>query len=441
MAQGRHLSPVMGSVPAVSAPAFGPLDQPPPPDEQNGALDDRPQPDDRASPPAGQPNSEWTIAELNLNYLRQRILPDITATYLPQTGDSRYALKIVSDADPGRTLFQSDPALPADFFRSPDFTFRLWDVQGPPIETRRRRPLGGEGHEDPRSEPRGVWRGLVKHRAGSLDAAVSRARNVNLAISLAVLAVLAAALGVLYFTTRRAQWLSKLQIDFIAGVSHELRTPLAVICSASENLAHGVVSDPARVRHYGKLIEGQGRQLANMVEQMMTFGGVQAGRFVQPASAIDVAQVIEEALAASGPELRDAGMTVEEKIDPNLEHVMADPLSLRHAIANLLNNAAKYAGGGRWVGVTAEAASAGARRVLRITVEDRGEGIPAADLPHIFEPFFRGQNTQSAAVRGTGLGLSLVKRIMEAHGGKVQVESTPGKGSRFTLSLPMEKHV
>jgi signal transduction histidine kinase len=109
---------------------------------------------------------------------------------------------------------------------------------------------------------------------------------------------------------------------------------------------------------------------------------------------------------------------------------------LRRALVNLLQNAVKFGGEGRWVGVRAEGGATG-RREVRITVEDRGLGIPLAEQRRLFEPFFRGEEALSRQIRGSGLGLSLVKRIVDAHGGAVLVTTSPGRGSAFTLVLPV----
>ena len=132
-------------------------------------------------------------------------------------------------------------------------------------------------------------------------------------------------------------------------------------------------------------------------------------------------------------QIREAGVEVERHIEPDLPPVMADAASLESSLRNLISNAVKYGGQGHWVGI--RAANGGAE--VQISVEDKGPGIEPADLPHIFEPFYRGPDAVNAQIHGTGLGLSLVKRFIEAQGGRVTVKSTPGEGSSFTLHLPI----
>ena len=383
-----------------------------------------------APDPQGPAVEGWDIAVLDLGYLQNQLLPALTSKYF---NAADYALRIHTSRDPGRLIFASDPSLPAAFFQTPDFTMNILDIrpepQPPPGEPDPRRP------PPPRTQPpRGAWRLLVKHRSGSLDVAIAQARNRNLWINAAVLAVLTASLGALFVSTRRAQWLAKLQMDFVAGVSHELRTPLSVICSAGENLSHGVITDPVKVQHYGRLIEGEGRRLAVMVEQILAFAGSQAGRGLQSFRPVNVDTVVEDALSSCLHELQDPSIQVEKNLASNLPPVMADAVSLKHCLGNLLNNALKYSRDAKWIRVSTEVSGTAQ---MRITVEDRGPGIDAEDLPHIFEPFYRGRQAIAQNVRGAGLGLSLVKRIVEAHGGSVSVASKLGQGSRFTLTLPL----
>ncbi len=116
--------------------------------------------------------------------------------------------------------------------------------------------------------------------------------------------------------------------------------------------------------------------------------------------------------------------------------MLADSAALTRAIQNLLTNAMKYGGQSRWIGLSAQAKDAPHETEVRITIEDKGQGISPGDLPHIFEPFRRGREVVAAQIYGSGLGLSLVKRIVEAHNGKISVESAHGHGSSFTLHLP-----
>jgi signal transduction histidine kinase len=291
---------------------------------------------------------------------------------------------------------------------------------------------GGSGGRD--GAPH--WNVHVLHRAGSLDIAVSHARLRNLLVSFGVLLLLGASMGLVLATTGRAQRLAAQQIEFVAGVSHELRTPLAVIRSAAENLADGVVSDPKQVKRYGDVIAGEGRRLTQMVEQIMEFAGFESGRATLDVRPADLGGIIEDALRGADPLVREHHATIEQRAAADLPAVLVDPSAVSRSLQNLIVNALKYGGAPPVVVVEARRVE-GPRREVAVTVSDNGAGIAARDLPHIFEPFYRGGDAAARQIHGSGLGLSLVKRIMDELGGRITVRTDAGKGSAFTLHLPL----
>jgi signal transduction histidine kinase len=253
-------------------------------------------------------------------------------------------------------------------------------------------------------------------------------------LSMGILDVLALSIIVLVASVRRASRLAAQQVEFVAAVSHELRTPLAVIRSAGENLADGVVAGPAHVRRYGELVRNEGLRLSSMVEQVLAFAGM-GGEGALRRAPEDVRDVIARASGSASADLHDAGLRVEVDVPHDLPPVAIDGEAVARAVANLLTNAAKYAAAGGVVRVAATLAP-GRARELRLTVEDRGPGIAPDDLPHVFEPFFRAPSVIASRIHGSGLGLSLVQAIARAHGGRASVRSEPGRGSTFTLHLP-----
>lgn len=289
---------------------------------------------------------------------------------------------------------------------------------------------------DSRSLPFG-WTLMLQHSAGSLDAAVAQARRRNLFLSFGILGVLAASAGLVMINARRAEKLAAQQLAFVATVSHELRTPLAVIRSAAQNLSAGVVSDPGHATRYGDLIESEGRRLTDMVEQVLEYAGLSDARRRPPATAIDAASIVRDVVATSTSLTEAAGIDFDVQIDPGVPPILADADAIRRVLHNLIGNALKHAGDGRWVGVTVSRGQDGDRGFVLMSVADRGGGIPTGDLAHIFEPFYRGRCALDQQIRGNGLGLSLVKLVVEAHGGRVSAKSVPGQGSTFTLSLPV----
>jgi signal transduction histidine kinase len=280
------------------------------------------------------------------------------------------------------------------------------------------------------------WQLLVQHSAGSLGAAVAQARTRNLWLSFGILSVLTAAVGLLVLNARRSERLAAQQMDFVATVSHELRTPLAVIRSAAQNLQAGVVHDSDQARRYGTLIESEGRRLTDMVEQVLEFAGLSGNRGLRRAAPIDPGELVRDAMAGTEELCRERDVELEVQTAPDLPLVEADEDAVRRALGNLVANALKYAADGRWIGVTVARAGGPRAPEVRIAVSDRGRGIDADELAHIFEPFYRGRYATERQIHGNGLGLSLVRRIAEAHGGRVTAASTPGQGTTFTLHLP-----
>jgi signal transduction histidine kinase len=280
------------------------------------------------------------------------------------------------------------------------------------------------------------WRVLLQHSAGSLDAAVAQVRRRNLVLSFGILAVLVAGVGLIVVNARRSERLAAQQMDFVATVSHELRTPLAVIRSAAQNLSAGVVLDAKQAQRYGDLIEDEGKRLTDMVEQVLEYAGLSGNRRPVTARPVDLASLVGDVVSSSSPLLDAEGFQIEIDVPADLPPVIADEAAIRRALQNLINNALKYAADGRWLAISARAATTRTGPEVQVVVSDRGRGIAAEDLAHIFEPFYRGRYALERQIHGNGLGLSLVRRIAEAHGGRITVTSSSGVGSTFTLHIP-----
>ncbi|HKP84807.1 MAG TPA: HAMP domain-containing sensor histidine kinase, partial [Blastocatellia bacterium] len=261
-------------------------------------------------------------------------------------------------------------------------------------------------------------------------------RNRNLAVSFGILTLLAISMIIIIISARRAQQLARQQMEFVAGVSHEFRTPLSVIHAISENLADGLITDGQQIEQCGVVIRNDVRRLAGMVEQVLEFAGASRGKSLYQPTPVDLTNLIEQVVARYSMSEPQKELRIEKEIEPNLPAVLADHAALTCAVRNIFDNAVKYGGAHNWIGIKAQAQAGELARSVRITIEDKGIGIAPADLPFIFEPFYRGREVLAAQIHGNGLGLSLVKNIIEAHGGTVTVASALGEGSSFTLNLP-----
>ena len=280
------------------------------------------------------------------------------------------------------------------------------------------------------------WQILISHRAGSLEAAVAQVRKRNLIVSFGILSLLALSTIIIILISRRAQGLARKQMDFVAGVSHEFRTPLAVIHAVSENLADGLISDTKQVQECGAVIRNDARRLAGMVEQVLEFAGVNRGKSWYQIQPVDIEGVVEDVLARYSTLEPRKNLRVEKQFEPNLPPVLADRGALECAVRNIIDNAVKYGGEPCWIGIKAHTRQDDHKGAIEVTIADNGIGIKSADLDQIFEPFYRASDVVAAQIHGNGLGLSLVKKAVEANGGTISVSSTPGKGSWFTLVLP-----
>ena len=390
----------------------------------------------------------FTITQLNMAYIREQMLPELTQRHFIHAEGDVYRVSVTSADDPSKVLYRSDPGAsvarehadatagllgrmdPIFFFNRPP---RPGDLDREP--RRRRFEDGRDGFPSRGDEQIGRWLLVVQHQSGSLEAAVTAARHRNLGISFGVLLLLTVSIALLVDTSRRAQRLARQQMEFVAGVSHELRTPVAVIRSAAENLAHGVIAGE-RVKSYGQLLQTEAKRLGEMVERVLQYAGIESGLGFATRVALPPSEIIEGAIDSSLPLLDSSGVQVHREVAADLPQVMGDAAALRSVVQNLIANAVKYGGRDRWVGIRAEHAVDRRHSEVRITVSDHGAGIPASELPHIFDPFYRGADAVERQIHGNGLGLSLVKRIVAAHGGRVSVTTRAGAGSSFTIVLP-----
>jgi signal transduction histidine kinase len=407
----------------------------------------------------------FLMIELEKDYLTSVLLPYIAQSAFGDPDGRVYRIAVVDESS-GSILFRSDPDLALELLENPDARIALMNNPGERPDMRGRGGMPGSGPEremrspdqaenrPPRfsmqppfgrpfgrgmapiwvDEDSGSWALLARHREGSLDAAVSRLRRRNLAISFGSLILLAISMALIIIAARRAQRLARLQMEFVAGISHELRTPLAVICSAGDNLADGVLADSHQApKKYGELIRSEGRKLAGMIEEILQFAGFQRGSRRLNLRPVQINEIVESALKRLESSIASGGFSVETSLYAGLPDVHADPDALLQAIQNLIQNALKYSGESRWLAVHTGESSSKNGLDIWIEIEDRGIGIEKTDLPHIFEPFYRGKRALSEQIHGAGLGLYMVQKTLSLMRATIDAKSAPGKGSKFTI--------
>ncbi len=235
--------------------------------------------------------------------------------------------------------------------------------------------------------------------------------------------------------------LADLQMQFVASVSHELRTPLAVIRSAADNLADGIVRDQQGSIRYGGILQRQSRSMSDLIDQILLFASTEdrQGRYaLEPLRVADVFHAVHSEME---PVLHAAGCTAVFEVSDGLPLMLADSAGVARCLQNLIANAIKYGGDDRRIVIHARVAPGSSDQPdeMRISVSDHGIGIDSSELAQIFEPFYRSPRVVAAQIHGTGLGLSLATRIAHSMGGQLTVESQVSVGSTFTLHLQLAK--
>ena len=239
------------------------------------------------------------------------------------------------------------------------------------------------------------------------------------------------ALLVLHDITRLRQ-LEQVRKEFVANVSHEIKTPLASIKAFTQTLRAGANDDPANREEFLEIIEKDVDRLTRLVDDLLELASIESGRRAPNFEPLALAPTARGVAASLAPLADRKRVHVDIRIPEDLPPVRADKGQLRQVLTNLLDNAIKFNKDEGRVTVTASAE----RHIVTVAVQDTGSGIPAENLPRLFERFYRVDKARSRELGGTGLGLAIVKHIVDAHGGLMSVESAPDRGSTFRFTLP-----
>lgn len=242
------------------------------------------------------------------------------------------------------------------------------------------------------------------------------------------------ALLLVFFDVTEIRRLESLRRDFVANVSHELRTPVASICSATETLLCGALEDPSAAASFVAIIERNSQRMRRLVEDLLDLSRIESKEYKLEKHPLELATVVERCLALLRDKAKESRIRTDVEVPPELPAVHADARALEQVLVNLIENSLKYCPPGSRVVVRAARES---EHLVRCTVQDSGPGLAPAELPRLFERFYRVDAGRSREQGGTGLGLSIVKHLVEAMGGSVGVESRVGFGSSFWFTVPI----
>ena len=330
----------------------------------------------------------------------------------------------------GKTIAANHPNNPS----SPDFAIAITDenqrvlYENVPVKN-------GYLFESNFDHPFSRWKGAVGLKNTNLDELARNSFLHSAGATLLVLVVLFAGIALTLRATDREARLAQAKSNFVANVSHELKTPLSLLSLFSEILELGRVNSEEKKTEYYRIIRHESLRLNKVIDNILDFSKIEAGRKTYNFVDGDIGDVIENVLSSYRYQILNSGFEIQTNIQPDLPRVLIDRDAMAQAISNLLDNAIKYSREVKQLSITTERRGPD----LSIEIADHGIGIPPAEQAKVFEKFYRVGNGLVHNVKGSGLGLSLVKHIIEAHKGTISVESDVGKGSRFTILLPLAR--
>jgi signal transduction histidine kinase len=296
---------------------------------------------------------------------------------------------------------------------------------------------GWDGGE-PESERNFVWifqdlTAGIKYKGITVAQMSERFLRYNYIVLAALGLLMIAGIWLTYRNVYREMNLARVKSDFVANVSHELRTPLALIRLYAETLELGRLTNKEKYQEYFRIIREESERLTALINNILDFSRIEAGRKEYEFKETNLSELVCSTLDSYRFQIEQNGFAFEENIDRDIPPVNVDREAIARSLLNLLNNALKYSKDQKYIGVWLYRSNGS----VKLEVRDRGIGIPSGEQDKIFEKFYRCGDPLVHNIKGSGLGLSLVRHIARAHGGDVQVESAPERGSTFTIELPL----
>ena len=244
--------------------------------------------------------------------------------------------------------------------------------------------------------------------------------------------LLAGGIVLIHRNVAKEMALARLKSDFVSNVSHELRTPLSLIRLYAETLELGRLSSPEKCQEYYRIIREESERLSGLINNILDFSRIEAGRKEYDFRETDMRELVRSTLESYRYQIEQNGFAFEERIAEDVPPMRVDREAVSRSLLNLVNNALKYSQDRKYIGVNLYRHNGS----VKLEVIDHGIGIPDQEQHKIFEKFYRVGDPLVHNTKGSGLGLALVRHIAQAHGGEVSVDSAPGEGSKFTITLP-----
>ncbi len=274
---------------------------------------------------------------------------------------------------------------------------------------------------------------IVPRNYNELEQGVKNQRRTNLFFIIMSVSTIFFSLAIIYIAWQRDRQLRQLKENFISNVSHELKTPLSLIRMFSEILVTGRVKGEDKKEEYYRIIYNESDRMSRLINNLLDFANLVRGVEHRHFEKTNIPQIVTKALEAYRYEIHKDGFVLNLETAPGIPDTYADPNAITMAFFNLVENSVKYSGDHRQIDVRIEKSDG----FLELSVRDQGIGIPVAEQQKIFDQFYRGSDASVRRIRGSGIGLAITRRVARMHGGEVLVESEPGKGSIFTLRLPI----